>query len=178
MFWFEGRSAAKNALGDEYLATPSTTKHSGPGSATTSKDSSVVVVPSTASVYVLIVYIIIGTIMFAEWEGWEYLDSVFFCVISLCKIGLGDFVPGTNIQEELESNQTKLIINFIYLLLGLGLVAMCYNLLKEEVLAKIKELKADVHYMFHYVRNECGHCTEDHEHIPGPGVVSRRKAIV
>lgn len=53
-----------------------------------------VLVPSSASIYVLFSYICVGTIMFAEWEGWEYLDSVYFCVTSLCKIGLGDFVPG------------------------------------------------------------------------------------
>lgn len=114
-----------------------------------------VIVPSSASIYVLFSYICVGTIMFAEWEGWDYLDSVYFCVTSLCKIGLGDFVPGTNIDESEEGNQTKLVINFIYLLLGLGLVAMCYNLLKEEVLAKLKQLKGDVKDVFQYVRHEC-----------------------
>ena len=33
-------------------------------------------------------------VMFAEWEGWNYIDSVYFCVTSLAKIGFGDFVPG------------------------------------------------------------------------------------
>ena len=42
----------------------------------------------------MIVYITIGTVMFAEWEGWNYIDSVYFCVTSLAKIGFGDFVPG------------------------------------------------------------------------------------
>ena len=69
----------------------------------------------------MIVYITIGTVMFAEWEGtekricyvtfpstkmcvtliiplylkgWNYVDSVYFCVTSLAKIGFGDFVPG------------------------------------------------------------------------------------
>ena len=116
------------------------------------------VVPSTASLYVLISYIGVGTIMFAEWEGWEYLNSVYFCVISLCKIGLGDFVPGTSIDGTLEGNQTKLVINFVYLLLGLGLVAMCYNLLREEVLAKMKQLKSDIKDVFHLVRQECNCC--------------------
>ncbi|CAL8144454.1 unnamed protein product [Orchesella dallaii] len=57
-------------------------------------DDETIIVPSSASIYVLFSYICVGTIMFAEWEGWEYLDSVYFCVTSLCKIGLGDFVPG------------------------------------------------------------------------------------
>ena len=46
--------------------------------------------------------------MFAEWENWEYLDACYFCVTSLCKIGMGDFVPGANLHAS--SNQTKLVI--------------------------------------------------------------------
>ena len=55
-----------------------------------------VIVPSTTCLWVMTFYLIVGTIMFAEWEGWNYLDSVYFCVISLCKIGFGDFVPGAH----------------------------------------------------------------------------------
>jgi potassium channel subfamily K, invertebrate len=82
--------------------------------------------------------------MFAEWEGWDYLDSAYFCVTSLCKIGIGDFVPGANILESRSGNQTKLVINFVYLLLGMGLIAMCYNLMREEVKVKMQEVKRDM----------------------------------
>lgn len=46
-----------------------------------------VIVPSTACLWVISFYIAGGTIMFAEWEKWKYHDSVYFVVISLCKIG-------------------------------------------------------------------------------------------
>ena len=97
--------------------------------------------------------------MFAEWEGWNYLDSVYFCVTSLAKIGFGDFVPGTSKQSVLElevmedtkidfiiSNieQIKLVITFIYILLGMAIVSMCYYLLKEEVLMYMKRLQEAV----------------------------------
>jgi potassium channel subfamily K, invertebrate len=85
-----------------------------------------------------------GTIMFAEWEGWDYLDAAYFCVTSLCKIGIGDFVPGANILDSNSGNQTKLVINFVYLLLGMGLIAMCYNLMREEVKVKMQEIKRDM----------------------------------
>jgi potassium channel subfamily K, invertebrate len=86
-----------------------------------------------------------GTIMFAEWERWDYLDAAYFCVTSLCKIGIGDFVPGANILDSLDKgNQTKLVINFVYLLLGMGLIAMCYNLMREEVKVKMQEVKRDM----------------------------------
>lgn len=42
----------------------------------------------------MVLYLLVGCVMFAEWEGWNYLDSIYFCVISLTKIGFGDFVPG------------------------------------------------------------------------------------
>ena len=119
------------------------------------EDDEPIVVPSTASLYVLLAYILVGTIMFSLWEEWDYLDAVYFCVTSLCKIGLGDFVPGTGREVSAESNQTRLMINFIYLLLGLGLVAMCYNLLKEEVLAKLKRLRTDLRDLCDFVRNDC-----------------------
>jgi len=100
-----------------------------------------VIVPSTACLWVIGGYVLTGTIMFAEWEKWGYLDSVYFCVTSLCKIGIGDFVPGQNISESKEGNQTKLVINFVYLLLGMGLVAMCYNLMRETVRVRVQEIK-------------------------------------
>lgn len=109
-----------------------------------------IIVPSTACLWVIGGYVMTGTIMFAEWERWDYLDSSYFCVTSLCKIGMGDFVPGANIKDSASGNQTKLVINYLYLLLGLGLVAMCYNLMREEVKVKVQELREDL-----------GQCLED-----------------
>ncbi|KAK0161517.1 hypothetical protein PV327_009977 [Microctonus hyperodae] len=103
-----------------------------------------IIVPSTACLWVIFGYIVAGTIMFAQWEEWDYLDSAYFCVTSLCKIGMGDFVPGANIVEAKSGSHLKLVINFVYLLLGLGLVAMCYNLMREDVREKAKELREDI----------------------------------
>lgn len=110
-----------------------------------------VIVPSTACLWVIGGYVLTGTIMFAEWERWSYLDSCYFCVTSLCKIGFGDFVPGASLlTSENSGSQTRLVINFVYLLLGLGLIAMCYNLMREEVRVKVRQLKDDV-----------GHCLDE-----------------
>ena len=45
-----------------------------------------VLVPSTACIWVMLGYLTMGTIMFAEWEDWNYLDSAYFCVTSLLKV--------------------------------------------------------------------------------------------
>lgn len=102
-----------------------------------------VIVPSTACLWVISFYIAGGTIMFMEWESWKYYDSVYFVVISLCKIGFGDMVPGASVNTTTWSNNPKLIANFVFILFGMGLVAMCYKLMREEVREKFREMKED-----------------------------------
>ena len=112
--------------------------------------------PSATCLWVMIIYLIIGTILFAEWEGWSYIDSVYFCVTSLAKIGFGDFVPGRTdrnvLNLELDENimvdpeliqivQIKLVITFIYILFGMAMVTMCFHLLKEDVMESIKRMQ-------------------------------------
>ena len=43
-------------------------------------------IPSTACLWVMLFYLSMGTVMFAEWEQWDYLDSAYFCVTSLLKV--------------------------------------------------------------------------------------------
>ena len=45
-----------------------------------------VLIPSTACVWVMLFYLSLGTVMFAEWEQWDYLDSAYFCTTSLLKV--------------------------------------------------------------------------------------------
>ena len=108
----------------------------------------------------MIIYLLIGTILFAEWEGWNYVDSVYFCVTSLAKIGFGDFVPGRTdynlLNLELDDKsakidpritkivQIKLVITFVYILFGMAIVAMCYHLLKEDVMENINRLQENI----------------------------------
>lgn len=117
-----------------------------------------VIVPSTACLWVISFYIAGGTIMFAEWEGWEYYDSVYFVVISLCKIGFGDMVPGAGAKASEMGNQSKLVINFVFILFGMGLVAMCYKLMREEVREKFREIKEDAKLCLEDVTTKFAKC--------------------
>jgi hypothetical protein len=117
-----------------------------------------IIVPSTACLWVISFYVLCGTIMFAEWEDWNYLDSTYFCVTSLCKIGIGDFVPGANISDSRSGSQTKLVINFVYMLLGMGLIAMCYNLMREDVRVKAREVKEDMRQCMEDMRFKISRC--------------------
>uniref|UniRef100_A0A182WAU0 Potassium channel domain-containing protein n=1 Tax=Anopheles minimus TaxID=112268 RepID=A0A182WAU0_9DIPT len=80
---------------------------------------------------ILKLYIFFGARLFADWENWDILDGSYFCFISLSSIGFGDIVPGASLQTK---GDTKMEISFIlcavYLLLGMALIAMCFNLMQ------------------------------------------------
>lgn len=117
-----------------------------------------VIVPSTACLWVISFYIAGGTIMFAEWESWEYPNAVYFVVISLCKIGFGDMVPGAGAKDSEEGKKTKLVINFVFILFGMGLVAMCYILMREEVREKFREIKEDAKLCLEDISQKFARC--------------------
>lgn len=88
-------------------------------------------------------YVCFGATLFSVWENWTFLDGAYFSFITLSTIGFGDFVPGTAIFETDTTSgdgQAKLIICCFYLVLGLAIIAMSFNLVQEEVVLKCKDL--------------------------------------
>ncbi|XP_060067915.1 TWiK family of potassium channels protein 18-like [Ylistrum balloti] len=102
------------------------------------KESEKVRVPILVSLMLIAAYIFGGATLFAMWEGWDYLVGSYFCFITLSTVGFGDFVPGAGLYSF--SNQQKLIICAFYLIFGLSLIAMCFELMQEEVRAKFRWL--------------------------------------
>lgn len=94
-------------------------------------------VPITLTLAILIAYVLGGGILFSQWEDWPYLDGAYFCFISLSTIGFGDLVPGDSISGADSKSQEKLVICSLYILFGLALIAMCFNLMQEEVIHKV-----------------------------------------
>lgn len=115
-----------------------------------------VIVPSTACLWVLVAYVAIGTVTFVTLEDWTYMDSTFFCVTSLCKIGIESFVQAAdaNVAKPagVAEHPMKLVIKFVYLLLGMGIIAMCFDLMREDVQVRVRNLKMDIGLCFEEIR--------------------------
>ena len=59
-----------------------------------------------------------GTIFYYFAEGWNIIDSLYFCVMTLTTIGYGDLFPTTEISK---------IFTILYVFLGLGLILSFIN---------------------------------------------------
>ncbi|KAH9525645.1 TWiK of potassium channels protein 7 [Bulinus truncatus] len=93
-------------------------------------------VPITVSVLTMVIYILSGAIIFSRWENWTFLDGSYFCFITLSTIGFGDFVPGKNTRT-LDSN-VKRIVCALYLLFGLALLSMIFQLIQDSFTIIVK----------------------------------------
>lgn len=49
--------------------------------------------------FIILFFWIFPAIIMVETEQWTYLDSIYFCFISLTTIGLGDITPGTSTRN-------------------------------------------------------------------------------
>lgn len=97
-------------------------------------------VPIFVSLMVIALYVFGGALMFSMWEDWNYLEGSYYCFITLSTIGFGDYVPGSISNADSADSKQKLIICCVYLMFGLSILVMGFDLMQEEVRAKFKWL--------------------------------------
>jgi hypothetical protein len=81
-----------------------------------------VTIPIMVSLLIILVYLLVGAIMFSAWEDWELGSSLYFCFISLTTIGFGDLVP---LKSFLDYNASflamlKMVATLAYIVVGKG----------------------------------------------------------
>lgn len=101
-------------------------------------------------VVVMLCFFVAPAFVFSAIEGsWSFLDAVYFCFMSLCTVGLGDYVPGD--QPGQKHRSLYKVVVMVYLFVGL---MMMYLLLRAF------HKMADLHGLTSFL--ELPHC-EEHE---------------
>jgi len=69
-----------------------------------------------------------GALMFAHYENWLYLESFYYCFITLTTIGFGDYVA---LQKSgaLQKDPEYVTLSIIFILFGLTVISAAMNLL-------------------------------------------------
>ncbi len=63
--------------------------------------------------FLTLIVIAIGSVVFHYLEGWDWIDCVYFSIITLTTIGYGDFSPQTDAGK---------IFTIFYILVGIGMI--------------------------------------------------------
>jgi predicted membrane channel-forming protein YqfA (hemolysin III family) len=74
-----------------------------------------------------ILTVLFGTVFYHKFEGWSYVDSFYFTVITLTTVGYGDFSPTTPF--------TKLFTVF-YIIVGISILAAFINVVAKGRMQK------------------------------------------
>ncbi|KAI0210368.1 Two pore potassium channel protein sup-9, partial [Lamellibrachia satsuma] len=69
-----------------------------------------------------------GAAAFSYWENWTYIDSFYYCFITLTTIGFGDFVALQK-DSDLQKRPDYVAFSLIFILFGLTVVSAAMNLL-------------------------------------------------
>lgn len=99
----------------------------------------VINVPISLTLVIIAAYIFIGAVLFAAWNDWSWITGAYFSFVTLSTIGFGDLVPGWS-EVGTTIGKVKLAISAFYIILGLAVLSMSFNLMMEEMIAKFRWL--------------------------------------
>ncbi|PID36814.1 MAG: potassium channel protein [Rhodobacterales bacterium] len=73
--------------------------------------------------------LIAGAAVFYRWaEGWSWLDSIYFSVITIATVGYGDFSPVTVAGK---------LFTIFYVLCGLGLFVATATAIADRIISRV-----------------------------------------
>ncbi|XP_072934343.1 TWiK family of potassium channels protein 18-like [Epargyreus clarus] len=95
-----------------------------------------ILAPISLCLAAIFTYIFFGALVLYQLEGWSPIDGVYFCFMSLSTIGFGHLAPGVT-QKNGASSGTVWFCS-IYIMTGLALTAMCFNVLHDEIVHRLR----------------------------------------
>lgn len=83
----------------------------------------------TCALFVLVFFFLIPAAVYSHIEGWSYLNSFYYCFISLSTVGLGDYVPGDHVDQK--HRHMYKIFSTIYLIVGVMVMVWLLQIFSE-----------------------------------------------
>ena len=103
----------------------------------------------TFAIVMFLILLFVGTLVYFSCEGWNYLDSLYFTVVTVTTIGYGDLAPQTDIGK---------IFTMFFSFFGIGMAFYFFTLFGKYIYKKtfqeelkehhdkiIKHIKSHVH---------------------------------
>lgn len=91
--------------------------------------------PITLAIFMLVLYIFMGAILYHFLEGWDFFTSFYFVFISMSTIGFGDYFP---------RNPAGMVVSLVYLIFGLALMSMCINVVQAKLSDTFNQASAKI----------------------------------
>ncbi len=81
-------------------------------------------------IYIVVITLILGTLVFHHLEGWSYVDALYFSVVTLTTVGFGDFSPATTYGK---------LFAIVYIFIGIGIILNFVNVAFDHYSKVAKE---------------------------------------
>ncbi|RZF37746.1 hypothetical protein LSTR_LSTR017597 [Laodelphax striatellus] len=99
--------------------------------------------PILLSLIVITIYLCGGAVILCRLEkSWTYLDSLFFCFMTLSTIGSGDTIPSRLLCSNKKSTDLTIWFCSVYIIVGMALTAMSFNIFYCEIVKKFRRRRS------------------------------------
>lgn len=100
-----------------------------------------------------------ASLMYSAAEGWEYLDSLYFCFVAFSTIGFGDMVSSQKLVYEGQATVAYRLGNFFFILTGVCCIYSLFNVISIVI-------KQVLNWLLRRLETPCRCCLPRRGHHP------------